>query len=87
MSMNHERLAKLKAQRAKIEARIQAAEARAKTMERKQATRRKILVGAYYLDQIQQPSEWEVLKAHLASYLTRASDRALFDLPPLDPAA
>lgn len=84
MSRNNERLAKLKAQRAILEARIQAAEARAKTIERKQETRRKILIGAYYLEQSQQPHEQEALKARLAGYLTRASDRALFDLPPLD---
>ena len=44
------KLEKLKQQKEKINARIQAAEARIKNSERKKDTRRKILVGAYYLD-------------------------------------
>ena len=44
------RLERLKKQREKLDARIQATEARLKNSERKKDTRRKILIGAYYLD-------------------------------------
>lgn len=75
-------LEKLKAQRAKLDARIQAAEARSKSAERKQETRRKILVGSYYLDKAREQGKLEDLKNRMAEYLSRDSDRQLFDLPP-----
>lgn len=70
-------LEKLKEQQAKLNARIQALEARTKTSERKKDTRKKILVGSYYLDQ----ANFEEIKNAMASYLKRNSDRRLFDLP------
>ena len=73
-------LERLKAQRKKIEARIQAAEARIKTKERKQDTRRKILVGSYYLDQAHKNGTGDDIKKLMTDYLSRESDRALFDL-------
>lgn len=77
-------LEKLKAQQAKLAARIQAAEARVKVSERKQDTRRKILIGAYYLDEARKNHEGlEALKAKLDGYLKRDSDRKLFDLLPI----
>lgn len=75
-------LEKLKAQRAKLEARIQAAEARSKSAERKQETRRKILVGSYYLDKAREEGKLNELKHRMADYLTRDSDRKLFDVSP-----
>jgi large subunit ribosomal protein L7/L12 len=55
--------------------------------ERKNDTRRKVLLGAMYLELGGKDAE---LKARtikrLNQFLTRADDRALFDLPPL-PAA
>lgn len=78
-------LEKLKKQRTTLDNRIQAAEARTRVSERKKDTRRKILVGAYYLEQTQNhPERMTELKTHLAGYLKRNSDRQLFDLPPLD---
>lgn len=77
-------LLKLKEQRAKLEARIQAIEARAKQDERKKDTRRKILVGSYYLEQVIQNNQMDDLKKRLDSFLTRNSDRRLFDLPERD---
>ena len=71
---------KLKEQRAKLDARIQAAEAREKTAERKKDARRKILVGAYYLDQAEKKNTMDEVKRLMEGYLTRDSDRALFDL-------
>jgi hypothetical protein len=74
-------LDKLKSQRAKLDARIQAAEAREKSAKRKQDARRKILVGAYYLDQAEKNKSMKSLTQLLDGYLTRDSDRALFGLP------
>lgn len=73
-------LERLKEQRAKLEARIQAAEARTKQADRKQDTRRKILVGSYYLDKALQEDKFNELKKLMDSYLTRDSDRKLFEL-------
>ncbi len=74
-------LERLKAQRAKLEARIQAAEARAKHSGPKQDTRRKILVGSYYLEQARKDNQLAELNALMDGFLTRDSDRKLFNLP------
>ena len=73
-------LEKLKAQREKINARIQATEARLKTSERKKDTRKKILLGSYYLDQALNESKMDEVKLIMDKYLKRNSDRALFNL-------
>lgn len=82
MSDHHKTaLEKLKAQQLKITARIQQMEARHKVSERKKDLRRKILIGAYYLDQAKQNLELShTLKMQMKDYLTRESDRQLFDL-------
>lgn len=74
-------LDKLKAQRDKLVARIQAAEARTKESERKKDTRRKILIGSYYLDHTLKNNQMDALKKLMDGFLTRDSDRKLFDLP------
>ena len=74
------KLEKLKAQRAKLEARIQVTHAQAKQSERKSDTRRKILVGSYFLDQAIQNNKMEELKYIMNDYLKRNSERVLFDL-------
>lgn len=77
-------LDKLKQQRDALNAKILAAEARSRVSERKQDTRRKILVGAYYLEQAQRDAhQWAALQQIMTRYLTRDSDRRLFELPPL----
>ena len=81
---NKASLEKLKSQRARLDARIQAAEARSKQSERKQDTRRKILVGSYFLDQAVQQDQMEEIKQKMDVYLKRDSDRMLFDLPMLE---
>ena len=73
-------LEKLKTQQAKLSARIQAAEARLKVSERKQDTRRKILVGSYYLDKAVKEGTMEELKKIMEAYLSRDTDRKLFNL-------
>jgi len=84
---NKNSLEKLKAQREALNAKIQAAEARTRVSERKKDTRRKILVGAYYLEQAQQNQRWAELQQIMAHYLTRDSDRRLFELPPIPTAS
>lgn len=77
------RIDKLKAQRDKLNARIQAVEAREKTAERKRDTRRKVLVGAYGLEKAAATENGMTdLIKRLDGYLTREADRALFGLPP-----
>ena len=51
--------------------------------QRAEDTRRKILIGALFLDKIER-GEWsrDKLIPLLDAYLTREDDRALFDLPP-----
>jgi hypothetical protein len=79
------RLQQLKAQQQRIAARQRATDAR---RERKEDTRRKILIGAIVLARIEQGrlSETEV-RGWMNEALTRADDRALFDLPERTAAA
>jgi len=72
------RLARLKEQREAINARIQAIAARIKTSERKKDVRRKILIGAYYLDLATKENKMDEIKTIMNSYLKRDSDRELF---------
>lgn len=78
--ISKERVARLKEQREKLNARIQAAEARLKTSDRKRDTRRKILLGSYYLDKAIKENAMNEVKAIMDKFLTRDSDRVLFDL-------
>lgn len=78
---NLSQLEKLKKQKAILEARIQKAEAMNKERHRKEETRRKILLGAYYLDKIRNNGTFESVKKEMDEFLTRNSDRALFGLP------
>lgn len=50
--------------------------AKQKAIEKKADTRRKILVGAYFLEKTN-PDD---IKRYMSSYLTRPADRALFEL-------
>jgi len=71
-------LERLKKQRDSYNARIQMIEAREKVKERKLDTRRKILVGAYYLDVAKKENKLDSLSKLMTKFLTRDSDRALF---------
>ena len=75
------KLAQLKAQRQRIEARDRS---RAQAATRKQDTRRKILAGAMLLDLMSKDANLQKqMLAKLESFLTREDDRALFGLQPL----
>jgi large subunit ribosomal protein L7/L12 len=73
-------LEKLKEQREKLNARIQKKESLLKSSERKKETRKKILIGSYYLDQAIKENKWDEIKSILDKYLSRNADRELFDL-------
>lgn len=75
------KLKQLKAHAQKIEARKRAV---ASKQERAADTRRKILVGAMVLEQMSKNEATQAsIMGKLANYLTRADDRALFEIPPL----
>lgn len=73
------KLDSLKKQREQLTARIQKLEAAEKAKARKEDTRRKILVGAYYLEQAKENNTEQSLYKTMHNYLTRESDKKLFD--------
>ena len=77
------RLEELKDKQKKITAQIQQVEAREKTATRKKDTRRKILIGSYYLDQSTDKNKMAEIEKLMDGYLKRDNDRILFGLPPL----
>jgi hypothetical protein len=74
---------RLKKQREVINARIQSAQNREQERNRKHETRRKIILGTYYLEQAEKDNNFDSLKKIMDSYLTKDIDRKLFDLPPI----
>ncbi len=73
-----EKLKQAKAQKAKIEARKKAIETK---VQRSQDTRRKVLAGAMVLEMMERDEATrQRFMERLDKYLTRADDRALFDL-------
>ena len=77
------KLKQAKAKKQQVEARKRAVEHR---LERRQDTRRKVLVGAVILARVER-GEWprDKLLALLDTHLTRSDDRALFGLSVEDP--
>lgn len=78
------KIEKLERQKEVIEAQLQKEKARHKDRHRKDETRRKILLGAYFLDKLKNDGTFESIKQELNSFLTRNSDRKLFGLPLLE---
>ena len=78
-----EKLKQLKTRQARLDARKRALASR---QERKNDTRRKILLGATVLARIDRGElDQATVNAWLAQSLTRAEDRALFGLTPTPP--
>lgn len=82
-----DRISSLEAKLKALKVRQQRIEARARSFahrrERKDDTRRKILIGATILARIEaQQLDHADLQAWLHAHLTRDDDRALFELPP-----
>lgn len=76
-----EKLKQLKAQKQAIEAREKT---KKKEQERKDDTRRKILLGSYLIKKMQNEANKEKILAELNEYLTENRDRQLFDLPDIE---
>jgi len=77
-----EKLKQLKAQKQAIEARERT---KKKEQERKDDTRRKILLGSYLIKKIQgNEANKDKVLAELDDYLTEDRDRQLFNLPPIN---
>ena len=75
------KLDKLKEKQKALHAEIERVENLEKTRRRKNDTRKKILVGAYYLEKAEKKrEEMRVLKEIMDEYLTRKNDRVLFGL-------
>jgi len=80
-----QRLLELKAKEAQLAARIKSETSKIRTSERKRNTRRKVIAGALALEHAAMDSTFgETLKNLLDRHVTRADDRALFDLPALE---
>lgn len=81
---NNSKLDLLKKKKQQIENKIKLIEAKEKTKKRKEETRRKILVGSYYLDQAKEKSTIDNLYQAMDGYLSRSADRSLFGLDPIN---
>lgn len=77
IAKQEERLKQLKAQKQAITARQKAKE---KEQERKDDTRRKILLGSYLLKKMENDANKEKILADLNEYLIEDRDRKLFNL-------
>ena len=66
-----------------LNARIRLMQNREQSMERKDNTRHKILIGSYYLDQANKNNSFNDVVKLMDSYLIRDSDRKLFWLKPV----
>ena len=73
-------LEKLKRQKEILDARIQQAESRFKVKERKEDTRRKILIGAFMMEKLKKEEKFDSMIKELNGFLTRDSDRKLFGM-------
>jgi hypothetical protein len=74
---------KLKLKKEQLHARIKKMENREKYKTRKLDARKKMLVGAYFLEKADQEGTMAALVELMDQYLKRKADRNLFDLPPL----
>ena len=75
------KLERLLEKEAQLKAQIQQAKAAERTLEKKRDTRRKILIGAAVMARVER-GEWPEadLRLMMNGFLTRASDREMFDL-------
>lgn len=77
------KLKQAKALKQKVEARKRTLEQKA---DRALDTRRKILVGSFFIQRAESDEQKAKLRSMLDGYLKRSDDRALFDLPALPSA-
>ena len=82
-----DRMKKLKAKRAAIDARLRQEQYKLNKQERARDTRRKVLAGAAMLEWAKRSNENSLtLDVELRNFLTRNDERELFGLPPLPTA-
>ncbi len=74
-------LEKLQAIKARRQALVNREKAKQKEQERKDETRRKILLGSYLLKKMEDEAEKQKILAGINEYLTEDRDRKLFNLP------
>ena len=84
MDKKSKRLEGLKKKQEQLKAQIQTMEATEKSRERKRETRRKILIGAYYIDKAKEKDSFDNIVKLMDGYLNRDSDRVLFNLEPIE---
>lgn len=77
--MDAQKIEALKKRREQLDARIKKMEAADKTKKKKEETRRKILLGAYTLDQAKKNGNEGELQKAMLNYLTRDIDKKLFE--------
>jgi len=79
------KLKKLEQQQARIKLQIAKEKKKGQTQQRKQDTRRKILIGAIALEEMKKDAKLKSqIDKLLESNLTRSNDRELFDLLPIE---
>ena len=77
------RLDTLKKKQEQLRAQIQKLESLDKSRERKRDTRRKILLGSYFLEKANEDGSLDSLYQQMEHYLKRNTDGELFQLTPL----
>ena len=77
--MIEDKLKMLRDRKEVITAKMQKLEASAKVVARKRELQKKILVGAYFLEQASKNGTTGELKTVMLEYLKRSSDRKLFE--------
>jgi len=75
-----DKVEKLKRKQEVLKARIQLIEGREKSKEKKLMTRKKILIGSYFLEKYNKDNEIKKLIMIMDKYLIRESDRKVFGL-------
>jgi hypothetical protein len=83
MHEKQSRLDALKKKQEQLRAQIQKLESLEKSRDRKRDTRRKILIGSYFLDKAGEEGTLDSLFQQMENYLKRNTDRELFQLTPL----
>jgi hypothetical protein len=83
MNEKQSRLDALKKKQEQLRAQIQKLESLEKSRDRKRDTRRKILLGSYFLDKAREEGTLDSLFQQMENYLKRNTDRELFQLTPL----
>ena len=83
MSDKQSRLDALKKKKEQLNAQIQKLENLEKSRDRKRDTRRKILIGSYFIDKANQEGALVALYQQMDTYIKRNADRELFQLTPI----